>query len=96
MANCKMTTHKDSSRESRLHWTNQAEHTLRKELNDIALQKCRDQVENFVACSKEVGLLVVFKCREQNAEMNQCLRQYTNDEAFQEFKKEREKTIILK
>ena len=87
---------KDLSRQSRLQWTNQAEHTLRKELNDIALQKCRDRVENFVECSREVGLLVVFKCREQNADMNKCLRQYTNDEAFHDFKKKREKTILLK
>ena len=86
--------HKDSSRQSRLHWTNQAEHALRKELNDIALQQCRDKVETFVKCSKASGLLVVFKCRAENETMNACLQEYTNETAFEEYRKKRQDHIV--
>lgn len=58
------------------------EHRLRQELNDIAIAKCHDVISKFAECAKEQGLMVVFRCRQHNREMNDCLHQYTNDEQF--------------
>ncbi|TMW56918.1 hypothetical protein Poli38472_002843 [Pythium oligandrum] len=86
-------TAKERFRSSRLSWSNQAEHKLRQELNDIAIAKCRDTTEKFAVCARESGLMVIFRCREQNKAMNDCLHQYTNDEQFRVYKEKREKEI---
>jgi len=39
------------------------------------------------------GLMVVFRCREQNNQMNACLGQYTNDEAVETYKLKREREL---
>ena len=38
-----------------------AEHTLRKELNAIAIKSCKEKSEAFGDCAKKEGLFVVFK-----------------------------------
>ena len=68
---------------------------MHQELNTIALDKCKSITEAFVNCSKEYGLLVVWKCRGLNKQLNDCLHEYTNDEAFQAFKKGREENIPI-
>ena len=81
------------------------EHSLQEELNEIARQKCDNLVQKFVNCSKEQGLLVVIKCREEHSAVNECLHQYTNREEFKKLydsrvddwrakEKERAKTIV--
>ena len=55
---------------------------IRREFLAICRKKCKTEIENFLACSKEQGLMVVFRCREQNKEMNGCLRQYTATTRF--------------
>ncbi|DAZ95528.1 TPA: hypothetical protein N0F65_005220 [Lagenidium giganteum] len=87
-------TAKEHFRSSRLQWSNQAEHRLRQELNDIAIAKCRDVTEKFAQCAKDEGLMVVFRCRELNADMNNCLREYTNNEQFQIYREKREKEML--
>lgn len=37
--------------------------------------------------------MVVFKCRDQNKAMNECLHQYTNPEQFQLYREKREAEI---
>ncbi|CAK4702728.1 hypothetical protein LEN26_009033 [Aphanomyces euteiches] len=76
-------------RSERLQWSNQAENKLKQELNAIALQKCREYTSAFVECSKENGMMVVFKCREQNRVLNECLHQYTNKEALEALRAEK-------
>ncbi len=80
---------KDTGRDGRLSISNQAEYALRKELNRIALKACNPVVKKFVDCSKREGFFVVFNCRAENREQNECLKQYTNDKAFEEYKAKR-------
>ncbi|TYZ62439.1 hypothetical protein PybrP1_008681 [[Pythium] brassicae (nom. inval.)] len=87
-------TAKEHFRSSRLSWSNQAEHKLRQELNDIAIAKCRDVTASFAACAQEQGLLVVFKCRALNKAMNDCLHQFTSDEQFQAYRDKRSKDVL--
>jgi len=54
-------SHKDTSRDGRLSYSNMAEHTLRKELNAIAIKSCKEKSEAFGDCAKKEGLFVVFK-----------------------------------
>ncbi|KAL4086654.1 hypothetical protein PRIC1_013716 [Phytophthora ramorum] len=87
-------TAKNKFRSSRLSWSNQAEHKLRQELSDIAIAKCRSVSEKFAECAKANGLMVVFKCRENNRELNACLHQYTNAEQFEIYRQRREKEML--
>eukprot|EP00520_Triparma_pacifica_P008056 CAMPEP_0118661512 /NCGR_PEP_ID=MMETSP0785-20121206/16320_1 /TAXON_ID=91992 /ORGANISM="Bolidomonas pacifica, Strain CCMP 1866" /LENGTH=77 /DNA_ID=CAMNT_0006554959 /DNA_START=134 /DNA_END=367 /DNA_ORIENTATION=- len=73
-----------------------AEHTLRKELNAIAINNCKDKAQAFGDCAKEQGILVVFRCRSQNNALNACLSSYTNPEAFEKFKAKRALEIAAK
>ena len=42
-------------------------------MKHIAQKACDHMVRDFVACSKENGIAVVWKCREENRLMNQCV-----------------------
>lgn len=44
--------------------------------------KCKAEVEDFVNCSRREGLLVIFKCREENRKQNECARNYSTNEAW--------------
>lgn len=77
---------KDSGRASRLSFKNFAEHQLRKELKEIALIKCRDQVQAFGRCAQETGLMVVWKCRDKSKEVNACLATQGGEEEWQKYK----------
>ena len=69
-------------------WAQWSEERLRKEYHREAHLKCKDVVESFVRCSKEQGLMVVFRCRDHNRAMNACLVQHTADfEAYRDAKK---------
>ncbi len=60
----------------------------------MALDQCKPKIEEFVKCSKESGLLVVFKCRDHNKAMNECLNSYNTKEKFEEYKKKREAEVL--
>uniref|UniRef100_A0A803KBH2 COX assembly mitochondrial protein n=1 Tax=Xenopus tropicalis TaxID=8364 RepID=A0A803KBH2_XENTR len=56
---------------------------------------CSDKVEAFTKCCKESGLLMVVKCRNENAALKECLTLHYKDPALyeeckQEYLKERE------
>jgi COX assembly protein 1 len=57
------------------------------ELNQIARKKCDDDIKAFAKCAEVNGLMVVFRCREHNNAMNNCLHQYTNEAAFDAFRR---------
>ena len=60
---------------------------IRKEFLALARKKCDASIRTFLACSKEQGLMVVFRCRDENRAMNACLGQYTKDDAlFREYR----------
>ena len=49
-------------------------------------KQCDDDIKAFVECSKREGLLVVFRCRGENAAMSECLRPLTTPEKYEEYK----------
>ena len=64
------------------------EQLLRDINNERALELCRPKLKAFADCAKANNLFVVVACRKQNKEMNDCLSEYTNDEAFEQWKKD--------
>ncbi len=70
---------KDLGRESRLSFRNIAEHQLRRELKEKALEICDPVIKSFAECSQEKGLWVIFSCKEQFKKVNECLNQYNGD-----------------
>ena len=64
------------------------EQLLREINNERALELCRPKLKEFADCAKANILFVVVACRKQNKAMNDCLSQYTSDEAFEKWKKE--------
>ena len=63
-----------------------AEEALRSKMKHIAQKACDHMVRDFVACSKENGIAVVWKCREENRLMNQCVSKYTTSEVLEDIK----------
>ncbi|KAM9310853.1 COX assembly mitochondrial protein homolog isoform 2-T2 [Pholidichthys leucotaenia] len=53
-----------------------------KVMREKARERCVDKVEAFTACCKESGFFMVFKCREENAALKECLTRYYQDPAF--------------
>ena len=79
---------KDYGRESRLSFKNFAEHQLRKEFKELAMEKCSLPIKAFAECSKEQGLFVVFNCRDYQKDINDCMHVYNSPEAFENYKKQ--------
>ncbi|TRY92171.1 hypothetical protein DNTS_004489, partial [Danionella cerebrum] len=60
-----------------------------KKMREKARERCTEQVEAFTHCCKETGLLMVFKCREENTALKECLiKHFTDPEVFEMCKKE--------
>ncbi|XP_076594311.1 COX assembly mitochondrial protein homolog [Chaetodon auriga] len=53
-----------------------------KMMREKAKERCAEKVEAFNHCCKETGFLMVFKCREQNAALKECLTSHFKDPAF--------------
>ena len=87
---------KNDGRDARLSvgYSNQAEWSLRKELNQIATTTCKPASAAFALCSKANGLSVIFNCRKENREMNDCYSRVTNPEAFERYKEMRKEEIM--
>lgn len=81
---------KDFSRESRLSFRNFAEHQMRREFKEDAIEKCREPIREFAECAREKGLLVVVQCRHLNKALNECMAIHNSHEAFAKYKKEHE------
>ncbi|GMH57968.1 hypothetical protein TL16_g02510 [Triparma laevis f. inornata] len=80
---------KDTGRDGRLNYSNQAEHALRKELSEIAKTACKENSVALGDCARKEGILVVFKCRKEKDALNSCLNVFTNEKAFEEYKQKR-------
>eukprot|EP00892_Ulva_mutabilis_P004817 jgi/Ulvmu1/2707/UM014_0163.1 len=52
------------------------------QLRKRAIHKCQEKTEAFVACSEKRLFSVVWACRGQLNELNECTKQHTSDEAF--------------
>lgn len=87
---------KDGGRESRLSFRNLAEHTLRREMREVAMEICKPQIGEFAKCSEEKGLMVVISCRKFFQGINDCMATHNSEEAWQKYKVEHEAEIEKK
>lgn len=55
------------------------EEGLRKKLNRWAQIRCKKEISEFVECSKDKFLNVIWECKPQNNAMNICLHKYTSE-----------------
>jgi Cytochrome c oxidase biogenesis protein Cmc1 like len=77
---------KDLARDSRFTFRNLAEHQLRRELKEEALEICNPQLKDFAGCAQEKGLMVVFSCNSLFGKVNECLNEHNGEEAWQKYK----------
>lgn len=58
-------------------------------MREKARVRCAEKVEAFTQCCKDSGFFMVFKCREENAVLKECLiRHYKDPTFFEECKQE--------
>ncbi|XP_028836552.1 COX assembly mitochondrial protein homolog [Denticeps clupeoides] len=53
-----------------------------KMMREKAKERCAEKVLAFNHCCKETGFLMVFKCREENSALKECLTRHYKDPAF--------------
>ena len=70
-------------------WSMAAEEKLKKEFLKLQREKCKESMQAFSDCAKDAGFMVTFRCRESMKVANECLHQYTTDEQYAAFKKEK-------
>ena len=46
---------------------------------------CREETQKFGECAKRTGMMVVFRCRAENAAMSDCLDRHTTEKDFEKF-----------
>ncbi|XP_022884338.1 uncharacterized protein DDB_G0275933 [Olea europaea var. sylvestris] len=64
------------------------EEALRSKMKQKALKECEHYTAKYAECAAGRTLSIVWKCREQANQLNQCLHQYTNDSVLEKMKKE--------
>ncbi|ORZ09008.1 hypothetical protein BCR42DRAFT_335079 [Absidia repens] len=57
-----------------------------KDLKEKALQHCHESVKDFVECSKEHNVTVMWTCRSKLKAMNSCLNERTSREELDKLK----------
>jgi hypothetical protein len=62
------------------------EHLLEKKVDAEAYKACSDVVRQMAECATREGLLVVFKCREENSSMRKCLKSYPSKQRMEELR----------
>ena len=77
---------KDAGREARLSFRNFAEHQLRNEFKQEAIKKCDLQVRAFAECAKDEGVFVIFRCRDFQKAVNECMTIYNSTERWEQYK----------
>jgi Cytochrome c oxidase biogenesis protein Cmc1 like len=85
---------KEMARDSRFNFRNLAEHQLRRELKEEAIEICNPEIKNFAECSQEKGLMVVFSCQPLFRKVNECLKIHNGEEAWQKYKTKHADEII--
>ncbi|KAM4580086.1 COX assembly mitochondrial protein homolog [Odontesthes bonariensis] len=53
-----------------------------KMMREKARERCVEKVEAFNHCCKDAGFFMVFKCREENSALKECLTVHYQDPAF--------------
>ncbi|WVZ56303.1 hypothetical protein U9M48_006853 [Paspalum notatum var. saurae] len=63
------------------------EEALRSIMKQKALKECDFYCSKYAECARGRTFSVVWQCRKQAKELNECLHQYTNDAVLEEMKK---------
>jgi Cytochrome c oxidase biogenesis protein Cmc1 like len=79
---------KDAGREGRLSFRKFAEHQLRNEFKQESMKKCELPMKAFADCAKTEGVFVVFRCREFQSAVNECMQVYMSNERWEMYKEE--------
>lgn len=87
---------KEASRDGRLSFRKFGEHQLRREFKDMAIEKCRTEINAFGKCAQDQGLMVVFNCRQFNRDLNACMAIHNSHEKFDEYMKNNEQALLAK
>ena len=87
-SNVQLQNIKDDGRDSRLSFRRFAEHQMKREFKEAAIKRCDEHLKNFGRCAQDNGLLVVFKCRDLNRKINECMAEHNSEEKFQAYLKE--------
>ncbi|KAK2663035.1 hypothetical protein Ddye_001609 [Dipteronia dyeriana] len=64
------------------------EEALRSKMKQKALKECEQYTSIYAQCAAGRTLSVVWQCRKQAKELNNCLHLYTNDAVLEEMKRE--------
>ncbi|KAG4911912.1 hypothetical protein AAZX31_19G041100 [Glycine max] len=70
------------------HVKKKVEEALRSKMKQKALKECDHYTAKYAECALGRTLSVVWRCRQQAQELNDCLHQFTNDSVLEEMKKE--------
>ncbi|KAB5516579.1 hypothetical protein DKX38_027227 [Salix brachista] len=70
------------------HVKKKVEEALRSKMKQKALKQCEEYASKYAQCASGRTLSVVWQCRKQAKELNECLHQYTNDAVLEEMKRE--------
>ncbi|KAL9179407.1 hypothetical protein ACHAXT_008697 [Thalassiosira profunda] len=84
---------KDDGREGRLSFRRFAEHKMKRAFKEEAIKKCDVHMKQFGQCAQENGLLVVFKCRDLNKKINECMAEHNSPERFEAYLKEHQEDL---
>jgi hypothetical protein len=87
---------KDFDRGERLSFRNRAEHLLRRDMKEQAMESCKLQVQAFAECARENGLWVVYSCRDKLKGVNECLAVHNGEEAWQRYKEAHKEELELR
>jgi hypothetical protein len=77
---------KEYARDSRFSFRNFAEHSMRREMKEEAMEICNAHVKEFAECAQEKGLLVVWSCSKQHKAIKECLAIHNGEEAWERYK----------
>ncbi|KAK9116107.1 hypothetical protein Sjap_015054 [Stephania japonica] len=69
------------------HVKKKVEEALRSKMKQKALKECHEYTSKYAECAVGRTISVVWQCRKQANELNQCLHQFTNDSVLEEMKR---------
>lgn len=64
--------------------SHRAEDSVRRQLRDIALRGCASEILKFAECASGKVITVLWKCRSENREVADCMKQFKNDDALRD------------
>ncbi|KAI9085678.1 hypothetical protein K1719_032521 [Acacia pycnantha] len=70
------------------HVKKKVEEALRHKMKQKALKECDHYTAKYAQCASGRSISVIWQCRKEFKELNDCLHQFTNDAVLEEMKKE--------